>query len=78
MPYPSNDDLPKNVTNVLPKHAQDIFREAFNSAYEEYKSPDDRRGDASRDDTARRVAWAAVKKKYKKGQDNTWQPLTKD
>lgn len=71
----TNNDLPENVTNVLPKHAQDIFREAFNSAYDEYKDPEDRRGDDGRDDTARRVAWAAVKKKYKKGDDNKWHPL---
>ena len=71
----TNNDLPENVTDVLPKHAQDIFREAFNSAYDEYKDPEDRRGDDGRDDTARRVAWAAVKKKYKKGDDNKWHPL---
>lgn len=76
MPYSTNKDLPKNVTNVLPKHAQDIFREAFNSAYDEYKNPEDRRDNADRDETARRVAWAAVKKKYKKDEDNKWYPLT--
>lgn len=77
MPYKSNADLPDNVTNVLPKHAQDIFREAFNSAYDEYKDPEDRRGDADREETARRVAWAAVKNKYQKGDDGKWHPLTK-
>ena len=74
MPYRSNADLPDNVTNVLPKHAQDIFREAFNSAYDEYKDPEDRRGDADREETARRVAWAAVKNKYEKGDDGKWHP----
>lgn len=72
MPYNSNSDLPENVTNVLPEHAQDIFREAFNSAYEEYKDPEDRRGDSDRDETARRVAWSAVKQKYQKGEDGKW------
>jgi len=72
MPYNSNIDLPENVTNVLPEHAQDIFREAFNSAYEEYKDPEDRRGDSDRDETARRVAWSAVKQKYQKGEDGKW------
>jgi len=33
MPYPSNSDLPESVQNVLPKHAQDIYREAYNSAW---------------------------------------------
>ncbi len=74
MPYNSNDDLPENVTRVLPKHAQDIFREAFNSAYDEYKNSADRRGDDSREDVARKVAWAAVKKKYEKGADDKWHP----
>ncbi len=77
MPYKSNADLPDNVTNVLPKHAQDIFREAFNSAYDEYKDPKDRQGDTSREETARRVAWAAVKNKYEKGDDGKWHPLAK-
>lgn len=39
MPYTSIQDLPKQVTSSLPKHAQDIYKRAFNSAHEEYKSP---------------------------------------
>ncbi|EOI3540017.1 ChaB family protein, partial [Cronobacter sakazakii] len=30
MPYSSRTDLPDNVRNVLPAHAQDIYKEAFN------------------------------------------------
>lgn len=74
MPYNSRDDLPDNVTNVLPAHAQDIFKEAFNSAWDEYKSPADRRDDDSRENTARRVAWAAVKEQYQKDDDGDWYP----
>ena len=44
MPYKTVDDLPDNVTNVLPKHAQEIYRAAFNNAWDEYKDPDERRG----------------------------------
>lgn len=29
MPYDTLDGLPENVTNVLPKHAQEIYRAAF-------------------------------------------------
>lgn len=76
MPYKTIADLPENVTNVLPKHAQEIFKEAFNNAYDEYKAADDRRGDDSREDVARKVAWAAVKKKYEKGDDERWHPIT--
>jgi cation transport regulator len=74
MPYSSIDELPDNVRNVLPEHAQDIFKEAFNSAYDQYKDPDERRGDDSREDVARKVAWNAVKQKYEKGDDDKWHP----
>lgn len=66
MPYQRNADLPKSVQDNLPQHAQTIYREAFNHAFEEYSSPEDRRGDASREETAHRVAWNAVKQKYRK------------
>jgi cation transport regulator len=74
MPYKQISELPESVQNVLPKHAQDIYKEAFNSAYDEYKDPEDRRGDASREEAARRVAWSAVKQNYKKGSDDKWHP----
>jgi cation transport regulator len=66
MPYKNTDELPDNVRNVLPKHAQDIYKEAYNSASEQYKDPEDRRGDASLEETAHRVAWSAVKESYEK------------
>lgn len=73
MPYKTINELPESVKNVLPEHAQDIYKEAFNSAYDEYKSPKDRRGDADREETAHRVAWSAVKKAgYEKGDDDKW------
>ncbi|HWQ84192.1 MAG TPA: putative cation transport regulator ChaB [Anaerolineales bacterium] len=66
MPYKSNSELPDGVQNVLPDHAQDIYREAFNSAWEQYDTPQERRGDSSREETAHKIAWAAVKKNYQK------------
>lgn len=71
MPYSSNSDLPDNVKDNVPKHAQDIYREAFNSAWDQYKDKEDRRGDASREETAHKVAWSAVKEKYEK-EDGDW------
>lgn len=68
--YKSKDDLPDSVSDNLPKHAQEIYREAFNSAWEQYKDPEDRRGNASREETAHRVAWSAVKKEYEKDEDS--------
>lgn len=72
MPFNSTNDLPESVRNVLPGHAQDIYKEAFNSAYDEYKNPDDRRGDADREEVSHKVAWSAVKKVYEKGDDDKW------
>lgn len=72
MPYKNVTELPENVKNVLPSHAQDIYKEAFNSAYEQYKNPEDRRDDADREEVSHRVAWAAVKKVYEKTEDGTW------
>ncbi len=66
MPYRTNEELPEPVRNVLPAHAQDIFRNAFNHAWDEYADAGKRRDGTSQDETARRVAWAAVKKLYEK------------
>jgi cation transport regulator len=63
LPYPYNADLPESVRSHLPQHAQDIYREAFNSAWNEYWHDEAR---------AHRVAWAAVKKQYHKDPDGRW------
>ena len=62
MPYASIEDLPQNIQNNLPIHAQEIFKETFNNALEKY----------SNEVTAFKVAWAAVKKKYQKDQNGLW------
>lgn len=62
MPYPSIEDLPDSVKDHLPKHGQEIFRAAFNSALEQYEE----------EDTAFKVAWSAVKRDYEKGEDGNW------
>jgi cation transport regulator len=64
MPYRDISELPIGVINNLPQHAREIYMSAYNNAWEEYKNPGDRRGNASREETASRVAWAAVKKEY--------------
>ena len=74
MPYRSRPSLPDSVKHVLPPHAQDIYKAAFNNAWDEYKHSEDRRGDASREETAHRVAWSAVKQKYQKDEDGHWHP----
>ncbi|NCT41205.1 MAG: cation transport regulator [Alphaproteobacteria bacterium] len=72
MPYSARKNLPNSVRDHLPEHAQDIYKEAYNSAWDEYKDPDDRDGDISREEISHRVAWAAVKNKYEKNDDGEW------
>jgi cation transport regulator len=60
MPYDRVADLPDAVRDHLPEHAQEIYRAAFNSAWNEYHEDDAR---------AHRVAWAAVKEKYEKNEN---------
>lgn len=60
MPYRTNDDLPDSARLHLPPHARDIYREAFNHAWQQYE------GDPRREEIAHRVAWATVKKVYEK------------
>jgi cation transport regulator len=64
MPYQNIHDLPDSVQDHLPKHAQEIYQSAFNSAWDEYNQDESR---------AHRVAWAAVKQKYAKdAQTGDW------
>jgi cation transport regulator len=66
MPYQSVEDLPLPVRAHLPSHAQEIYLAAFNNAWTEYAE----RGPAQQEQTAHRVAWAAVKRKYRKSGDS--------
>ncbi|MFN4165286.1 MAG: ChaB family protein [Ferrovibrio sp.] len=65
MPYARNADLPDNLRDILPAHAQDIFRAAFNHAWQDHGD------DPDREAIAHRIAWAAVKRRYRK-QGNRW------
>jgi cation transport regulator len=65
LPYETNEDLPENLQHVLPPHAQDIYRAAFNHAFADHE------GDPRREEAAHRIAWAAVKRSYVKT-ENGW------
>jgi cation transport regulator len=73
MPFHSLKDLPDNVKNSLPTHAQEIYKEAFNAAWDEYDQPEERQSGRGREETAHAVAWAAVKKKYRRVKRGEWQ-----
>lgn len=72
MPFAKLGDLPDSVRDSLPKHAQEIYRAAFNSAWEQYDQPEERRGGRSREETAHAVAWSAVEQKYTKDTGGQW------
>ncbi len=72
MPYKELSDLPDAVKDKLPKHAQEIYRAAYNSAWDEYEDPAERRDDASREEVSHRVAWAAVGHSYEKDAQGKW------
>jgi len=64
MPYKELKDLPDSVRDNLPKHAQEIYRAAYNSAWDQYEHDESR---------AHRVAWGAVERDYEKNDDTgTW------
>jgi len=67
MPYTSREQLPEPIQKHLPKRAQDIFLKAFNKAHETY-------GDEVR---AFKIAWAAVKRQYRKNAIGKWVHITK-
>jgi cation transport regulator len=62
MPYSSVEDLPASVRTHLPRHAQEIYIGAFNSAWSTYAD----RALPQLEEIAHRVAWAAVKRRYRK------------
>lgn len=67
MPYLSTDDLPDEVRGHLPPHAQEIYLAAFNNAWRQHA------GDLDREAIVHRIAWSAVKRRYRKFGD-AWVP----
>ena len=70
MPYQTISDLPASIQAHLPKHAREIYLAAFNHAWQQYKDPDHRRDQSSREEVTHKVAWAAVKRVYEKHGDS--------
>jgi cation transport regulator len=68
LPYVTNAELPPGVRGHLPEAAQDIYRETFNHAWRTYVGRPDHEA------VAHRVAWAAVKRTFRKSKD-AWVPV---
>lgn len=68
MPYKDNESLPDTVKNALPADAQNIWRNAFNSAHA--KDPDE--------EQANKIAWGAVTNAgWKKDDQGEWKKFAK-
>ena len=63
----------KKQIDSLPEHAQHIYEKTHASAIEQYQNPEKRRGGKkqSAEEVAHKAAWAAVKREYKK-KENEW------
>lgn len=72
MPYENLGQLPAGVAGSLPVHAQRIYRSAYNNAWFQYEDADEGQYDSCREDTARKVAWAAVRQQYEQ-REGRWQ-----
>ena len=72
MPYRTIRELPDSVKDNLPKDAQDIYKEAFNNAFDQFKDPSKLKYGGDRETAAHRVAWSAVKKGYRKNKEGKW------
>lgn len=71
-PYKTKEELPDSVKDNLPSDAQEIYKEAFNNAWERFVDPSKLKYGGDRETASHRVAWYAVKKKYKKGKKGKW------
>jgi cation transport regulator len=71
-PYKTKRKLPDSVKENLPADAQDIYKEAFNNAWKQFKDPSKLKYGGDRESASHRVAWSAVKKVYKKNEKGDW------
>lgn len=71
-PYRTKKELPDPIKENLPADAQDIYKETFNNAYKQFKDPSRLKYGGDRETAAHRVAWSAVKNKYRKNEKDKW------
>jgi cation transport regulator len=62
MAFSKVEELPQDIKEQLPEHAQQIFFAAFNAA----------QSDGLSEDGAREIAWNSVRHKYAQSKDGQW------
>ncbi|MBD2247200.1 ChaB family protein [Nostoc sp. FACHB-888] len=68
MPDQTTNELPDDIREQLPEHAQQIFAAALSAAQSNGMS----------EEGAREVAWNSVKNEYQPGDDGKWQRKPED
>jgi cation transport regulator len=68
MTYEKRDELPEEIREQLPEHAQQIFMAAFNAA----------QTDGMSEEGASNVAWNSVRNEYEQGSDRQWHRKPED
>ena len=63
MPYRTIDKLPRAIRGHLPARAQEVYLAAFNGAWDKHANGPS--GEAA----VHRIAWAAVKRRYRRTGD---------
>jgi cation transport regulator len=61
MRYENKSDLPPTIRDVLPEHAQELYLQAYQKAWDEYEKG---HGYLSRDGSAHQRGWTAVQHEY--------------
>ena len=62
------NELPGEIREQLPEHAQQIFLAAYSAA----------QSNGSNEEGAREIAWNSVKNEYEPGSDGKWQRKPED
>lgn len=68
MPYKQIDEIPEDIRQQLPEHAQQIFFAAFNAAQDNGMS----------EEGARDVAWNSVRNEYEPVKGGQWHRKPED
>jgi len=68
MPYNKVEELPQDIQEKLPQHAQQIFFAAFNASQR----------DGLSEEGATNVAWNSVRNEYEQGKDGAWHRKSED
>jgi cation transport regulator len=62
MSYQSRDELPETIRDILPPEVQDVYIDAYNTAWDVYEDSSTQTLD--RESVAHRVAWDAVNREF--------------